>query len=509
MTRATRLAIGLAAAVALAVVHTPAHSQAWRMMRSNEQGWMRNPQRVTCEDLNGFTHLTNHVMTWYLNPSGDGAWKDQAVIDALRAWTEVPNADFDLRWGGFGLGRFEQADGYNTMVWDDDPICDNDSCHAITGLLLGPGQVILQADIQFNAHPSRGFQWMTNGDYSVTPPCWETVNSFGLKLDTQGIATHELGHALGIDHPTNYNNTLAVMGDRACTTEGRFLKSDDLAALRCSENRYPENPAYQGALEAGGCRGITGWAWNANRTYQKSYVEIVEDFFDGTPTRVRAITQANRNKPGLAGLPDPYHGFSFDPNGLFTDGRWHLVRARYSGNGASTIGNSFLMVCGLEMFPRSMTPSDPPLVIPEGKEYEVGTTFKSDHSGYITEIGYYFHIAESQAPSHTVKLWKVESDGRGTLMASKSIRPPVSAKDRWSYASVGRVRIEANQLYRASIDTYEAQAKSSCGSANSLSSPYSNHPLTAVGGAWVEGVGGMPTVGSCSNFFVSVKFESG
>ena len=507
MSRTTRLA-SLAALCLVVAAALPAHAQTerFRMMQPPSEGWTGEPipGSVTCADHGGFAHRTAHTMTWYLNTYGQGAGKESAIQGALRAWTDVTNADFDLRWGGSKPNGYQQNDGFNMMVWGSDGFCDTRSCHAVTALLIGPGQEIREADILFNANPNRAFQWMTNGAYS--PNCATTPGTTGLQLDTQGIATHELGHALGIYHPTNAATTAATMGNIACTPAGQTLEGDDRSALRCSENRYPENPAYQGAFETAGCRSFTGWAWNANRSYQQSYVEIVEALPNGT-AELRAITQAKGYRPDL-GLSDPYHGFSYslNPNTaahewLF-DGNWHMVRARYSGNQAN-IGVTHLLICNLRIFPESMAPSDPPLST-GGAPYEVGTQFKSDVAGYITELGYRFAFGEGTAATHTAKLWT----DSGQLLASVTLPPPqVGNNIGWAYASIGRIPIQANVKYRVSIDTYAYQSKSSCGTANSLSNPYVRGPLTALQGFWRAGAGQMPTTPSCSNYFVSATFE--
>jgi hypothetical protein len=504
MSRFTRTASLLAIGAAI-VASTPSTAQTFRMMLGLGAGTGFGSEHsvVTCTDTRGFAHRTGRAFTFYLNPSGQGAGKEAAIQGALQAWTNVTNADHLLEWGGTRSNGYRQADGLNMLVWGIDAFCDTKSCHAVTALLIAPGQEIRETDILFNANPNRNFQWMINGQYS--PDCAQTANSNGLMLDTQGIATHELGHALGIHHPSNYTTSAATMANVACTVNGRTLEADDREALRCSENRYPDAPVYEGAFEVAGCRAMTGWAWNADRSYQKSYVEIVEDLPNGT-VKVHAVTPANRYRADLTWLPDRYHAFSWDPRGSdLDDARWHAVRARYSGNQAN-VGPTHMVMCGLEMFPQSMNPSDPPLST-GGQPYEVGTQFKSDVPGYITEIAYHWSPGEAAAVgTKTAKLWT----DSGQLLASATLRPPVIfGQAGWSSVSIPRVAIQANVKYRASVDTYAYQSKSSCGSSTSLSSPYVNSPLTALQGFWRSGVGSMPTVGSCSNFFVSVKYESG
>jgi len=499
MSRTTRLLLFAVAGLG-AVGSVPAHAQDWRMMYFQSQGFQTNyDDGVMCTDPRGFAHRTNHAMTWYLNPSGQGWGKDAAIQGALSAWTNVANADFDLAWGGWDwYAGYEQNDGVNALVWrNDDPFCNQRSCGALTSLLMGPDLVIQEADIIFNENQ----QWMTDGQF--TYGCW-MGGATGIMMDTQGIATHELGHAMGIAHPINEFTTAATMGTHACTPDARSLEGDDVDALRCSEDRYPVSPSYQGALQSVGCQEIKGWAYNANQSYQRSYVEIDEDL-GGGPSLL-GITHADLYSPLLGGLPDPYHAFSYSPTGnrQLYDGEWHTISARYSGNQAN-VGFSYLLMCEHKMFPESMGPSQQ-LAIPEGESYEVGTTFTSDYAGYISQIGYYFAYGESAAPSHTVKLW-TES---GQLLASAAVYPPVNQlHSGWAYAPIERVRIDPNVNYRASVDTYEVQSKSPCGEQNSLASPYVSSPLTALGGAWKTGVGQMPDVGSCSNFFVSVTYESG
>jgi hypothetical protein len=105
------------------------------------------------------------------------------------------------------------------VLWSTGNGCTG-GCVAITALVIGPGQVLQEADVSFND----AFSWNTNGsDY-----------------DVEAIAAHEFGHCMGIYHtditkprnrPTMYTAYFGV--------DGRSLESDDRDALNCAFSRYP------------------------------------------------------------------------------------------------------------------------------------------------------------------------------------------------------------------------------------------------------------------------------
>jgi Domain of unknown function (DUF4082)/Matrixin len=512
MSRAARLT-HLATALLLAL-GWPAPSQAFRMMSNPGSGWMSSAYAVSCSESGGFMHWNTRSIYWYLNTAGQGAGKEAAVQQAMAAWNDVTTSDYSLIYAGTWSGGFMQNDGHNTISWSTDSsnACVNRSCGGLTAvLLLAPtttpnGQTILEADIQLNSE----FQWMTDGQYS--PTCWEPSTGT-IMMDTQGVATHELGHTLGIHHPTNAGanppglDTPTMDVNNGCTANARTLEGDDVAALQCTENRYPCNPYYQGEFETASCSNISGWAWNANRYYFPSYVEIVDNLSNGT-ARILNVQAANQYRGDLVrrGIGDGQHGFSYNASGnyLLYDAQWHSISVRHTGTAGELVGSRKDLICGLNLFPDSMFPAT--YLSTGGLQYEVATQFQSSRDGYITDLGYFFAPGEGDAGTHIIRLW---SDS-GALLASAYINPPNSfGRYGWNYATLScKVWIWGGALYRVSINTYYSQAKSPCGQTNSLQSPYVNPPLTAVQGFWDAGNGVFPNTGSCSNFFVSARYES-
>lgn len=206
-------------AAALAAVTLLASSPSWafRMIQNTSVGRVSAGAAVSCNASGGFTHWTNANIPWYHNTSGQGALKATAIQDSLAAWTNVASAKHNLSYAGTTSAGFV-TDGLNTMVWARGNGCTG-TCLAITALVLTSGQVIVETDISFNSR----YTWNTNGS----------------NYDTQAVATHELGHALGIHHTELTSTPRPTMYASYFGTDGRTLEADDNAALQCAESHYP------------------------------------------------------------------------------------------------------------------------------------------------------------------------------------------------------------------------------------------------------------------------------
>lgn len=202
------------AAVALAA-STP--SWAYRMIQNTTVGRVSAGAAVTCNNAGGFTHWTVSNIPWYHNTSGQGAGKATAIQGALASWANVSSANHNPTYAGTTTRGFV-TDGQNTMLWARGNGC-NGTCLAITALVLASGQVITESDISFNSR----YSWNTNG----------------ANYDTQSVATHEVGHALGIHHTEVTGTPRPTMYASYFGTDGRTLENDDNSALQCSQSRYP------------------------------------------------------------------------------------------------------------------------------------------------------------------------------------------------------------------------------------------------------------------------------
>ena len=166
---------------------------------------------VPCNSPGGFKHWEVRNINWHHNTAGQGAGKASALQAALSAWTNVPGGRHVLGYAGTTTAGFA-VDGRNTLLWATGGGCSG-SCLALTALTTQSSLVIVEADTMFNA----ALTW----------------NTTGADFDVRSVATHELGHAIGIAHTELTTTPRPTMYAVYFGTGMRTLEADDRAAAQC------------------------------------------------------------------------------------------------------------------------------------------------------------------------------------------------------------------------------------------------------------------------------------
>jgi len=148
-----------------------------------------------------------------------------AIRSAFETWDAIPTAEIQMEDAGNSDEKYASAtDGLNLISFQDDHFPFPNGVLAVTAKTLqisagGTEAEILDADIIFNPSyildPVHSFAILEEGD-SVTEA-----------FDIQSVATHEIGHVLGMIHSGVYSSTMFFM--LGYGTSERVLGADDMA----------------------------------------------------------------------------------------------------------------------------------------------------------------------------------------------------------------------------------------------------------------------------------------
>jgi hypothetical protein len=176
---------------------------------------------------------------WYAGDRavpGVSATQFQSEVEqAFAAWADVPTASITFRFGGFTSAPPEDSDGLSVFGFEEQP--DLDRVLAATSFVLdvSTGEIV-ESDVFFNTI----FPW------SVSP------SGDAGRYDLRSVATHEIGHFIGIGHSAIGETELRADGGRRVLASGavmfpislgrgvvadRALQPDDVAAV---SDLYPD-----------------------------------------------------------------------------------------------------------------------------------------------------------------------------------------------------------------------------------------------------------------------------
>ena len=152
-------------------------------------------------------------ISYKINPTGFPSGAIAAIHNAFQAWEDVSGVTISFTDGGTTSTDTIADDGENVILWVTDSSKWNyditKAAYTKIYVSTATGQ-ISGADLQFNATPEflANYQWSTSGEAG--------------KLDLQNMATHEVGHFVGIAHvcdpgyPDNCQDP-ASLSCRQCT----------------------------------------------------------------------------------------------------------------------------------------------------------------------------------------------------------------------------------------------------------------------------------------------------
>jgi len=142
-----------------------------------------------------------------------------ALLRSLASWGEVPTAGILFQEDGEPAEPQSEPDGRNVLYWTMADWPHEQAVIALTSINYYPDRgEIADVDIDFNG---QHYEWTVTDDY--------------VRTDVQAIATHELGHYVGLDHSEEETSAMWAYYDinpaGVGETRQRELSADDEAGI--------------------------------------------------------------------------------------------------------------------------------------------------------------------------------------------------------------------------------------------------------------------------------------
>lgn len=185
-------------------------------------------------------HWTNSTIKWYLHPSGSDdvsfSQLKSAVSAAFQSYKSLSCFNKSFSYGG--EKNFNPEDGiyikFKESNWD--PSVGDAAAYAQNWTTYG-GKVNYTVMV-FNGVD---IEWTTT----------EADDFFSPKSDIQGVATHELGHSLGLDHSRVYEATMFFSGGSASL---RSLEQDDKNGICFIYSNFTQGQPCDSCSSDGNCQ---------------------------------------------------------------------------------------------------------------------------------------------------------------------------------------------------------------------------------------------------------------
>jgi len=165
----------------------------------------------------------DHAATFWINPNfpeealaGSADRQIELILCGAAAWRDQTRADFQFIYEGTtNRSSFNSRDGVNIVAWS---AADGGDALAAT-IVAGDKGVATAFDVLFfDTTNNETNHWTSSGEPAPG------------QLDIVGVATHELGHALGLNHSATQQATMfASVSGRGLPL--RTLHSDDRAGV--------------------------------------------------------------------------------------------------------------------------------------------------------------------------------------------------------------------------------------------------------------------------------------